>query len=80
MSSIIYKPTEQLITAHDLNESTNEGLGWEGTNGTGIVLYAGAKVEHAAYAYYADLLSKQGYTVILPSIQFNFSLLNANAA
>ena len=79
-SSITYKPTEQLITAYELNERTNEDLVWEGTNGTGIVLYAGAKVEHAAYAYYADQLAKQGYTVILPSIRFNFALLDANAA
>ena len=79
-SSITYKPTEQLITAYDINERTNEDLVWEGTNGTGIILYAGAKVEHAAYAYYADQLAKQGYTVILPSIRFNFALFDAKAA
>ena len=68
MSSITYKLTEQLITAYDLNERTNEDLVWEGTNGKGIVLYTDAKVEYAAYAYYADQLATQGYTVTLPSI------------
>ena len=82
-SSFTYKPTEQLIeeiTKFDLHENTNEDLIWEGSNGTGIILYAGAKVEHAAYAYYADQLAQQGYTVILPSIRLNFALLDANAA
>jgi len=81
-SSITYKPTEELmgeVTKFDL-QSTNEDLIWEGSNGTGIILYAGAKVEHAAYAYYAEQLAQQGYTVILPSIRLNFALLDANAA
>lgn len=82
-SSITYKPTAQLIgevTKFDLEENTNEDLIWEGSNGTGIILYAGAKVEHAAYAYYAEQLAQEGYTVILPSIRLNFALLDANAA
>ena len=82
-SSITYKPTEQLIgevTKYDLHENTNEDLIWEGSNGAGIILYAGAKVEHASYAYYAEQLAQQGYTVVLPSIRLNFALLDANAA
>ena len=82
-TSITYKPTEQLIAEisdYDLNERTNEDLIWKGSNGTGIILYAGAKVEHAAYSYYAAQLAQQGYTVILPSIRFNFALLDANTA
>ncbi len=82
-SSITYKPNEQLIesvTNYDLNENTHTDLIWEGSNGTGIILYAGAKVEHAAYAYYAEQIAKQGYTVILPSIRLNFALLDVNVA
>lgn len=82
-SSITYKPTEQLIgevTKFDLHKNAKEDLIWEGTNDTGIILYAGAKVEHAAYAYYAEQLAEQGYTVILPSIRLNFALLDSNAA
>ncbi|MFB7142110.1 alpha/beta hydrolase [Gottfriedia sp. NPDC056225] len=47
---------------------------------TGIILYPGAKVEPEAYSYYAQGLAKDGYTVIIPSVKFNFAIFDVNKA
>lgn len=46
----------------------------------GIVLYPGAKVEPAAYRYYAQGLADAGYLVVIPQMTFNFAIFNQNIA
>lgn len=44
-------------------------------NGKGVILYQGAKVESAAYAYLAVLLQSEGYTVSIPDMPLKFPIL-----
>lgn len=46
----------------------------------GIVLYPGAKVEPAAYRYYAQGLADAGYLVVIPQVTLNFAIFNQNVA
>lgn len=46
----------------------------------GIVFYPGAKVEPAAYRYYAQGLADAGYLVVIPQMTFNFAIFNQNIA
>lgn len=80
-----YGPSEELKATVNLDEALyKKALVMEPTleqqNGVGIILYPGAKVENAAYAYYANGLKDAGYTVIVPEMLFNFALFSANRA
>lgn len=85
-SSATYGPSEelqQLVNVDDMNE-IDDALVFEPAKdvqkSVGIVLYPGAKVERAAYSYYAQRLTEQGYTVIIPTMPFHFALFGANKA
>lgn len=79
-----YKPSKEMYslvgkvnTDHEHNWDVFEPLK---NKETGIILYPGAKVEPEAYSYFAKGLAKDGYTVIIPNIKFNFALLDVNKA
>lgn len=52
----------------------------ENPNGTGIVIYPGARVKNTAYSYYAQGLAREGYTVIVPKMPFNIAFFNSGRA
>lgn len=49
-------------------------------NGIGLVLYQGAKVPPASYAYVAHKIAEQGYTVFIPQLPLNLAVFDSNAA
>ncbi|WP_306807327.1 alpha/beta fold hydrolase [Peribacillus muralis] len=79
-----YKPTEQLHALVNEKEwKAQDGFVTvepDKSNGTGIILYPGAKVEPEAYAYYAKQLAAEGYTVMVADVAFHFALLDMNKA
>lgn len=50
------------------------------SNGKGIVIYPGALVEPLSYSYIANELSKEGYLVAIPDVNFNLSITENNKA
>ncbi|WP_201716751.1 alpha/beta hydrolase [Rossellomorea arthrocnemi] len=50
----------------------------EDSNGKGLILYPGAKVEVEAYGYIGKSLSEKGYTVVLPRMPFHIAFLGIN--
>ena len=83
-SQFTYDGTDQLETLVPIDE-IDVVDNWlvltpeEKANG-GIVLYPGAKVEPAAYRYYAQGLADAGYLVVIPQMTFNFAIFNQNIA
>lgn len=78
-----YKPTAELKNAVALNKIVEDEdviIEPEKENGTGIILYPGAKVQNTAYSYYAKGLAKEGYTVIIPKMPFNIAFFDSNRA
>jgi hypothetical protein len=49
-------------------------------NGTGIILYQGAKVDISAYSVEAKVLADNGYTVFVPKMPFNMAFFGINRA
>lgn len=49
-------------------------------NGIGLVLYQGAKVPPASYAYAAKQIATEGYTVFIPQLPLNLAVLDMDAA
>lgn len=49
-------------------------------NGTGIILYQGAKVDVSAYSVEAKVLADNGYTVFIPKMPFNMAFFGINRA
>lgn len=49
-------------------------------NGTGVILYQGAKVEVGAYSVEAKILAEKGYTVFIPQMPFNMAFFGINKA
>ncbi|MDP1442113.1 alpha/beta fold hydrolase [Priestia megaterium] len=79
-----YKPSQELYTLISKQDIKYE-KDWiifnpNVNNKVGIVLYPGAKVEPEAYSYYGKQLSKQGYLVAIPNVNFNFALFDTNKA
>nr|WP_279663464.1 alpha/beta hydrolase [Ectobacillus ponti] len=79
-----YKPTDELYTLVPKQDMEQNGdflvFQPKEAKNIGIVLYPGAKVEPAAYSYYAKGLAAAGYTVIIPRVAFHFALLDVNKA
>lgn len=50
------------------------------SNGIGFVLYQGAKVPPASYAYAAAQIASEGYTVFIPQLPLNLAVFDINAA
>lgn len=81
-----YEPSEELREFVQLDEvmRVDDALVFEpdeaARNGIGVVLYPGAKVEGAAYSYYAQQLMNEGVTVIIPAMRLNFALFSPNMA
>ncbi len=50
------------------------------SNGTGVILYQGAKVEVSAYSVEARILAENGYTVFIPQMPFNMAFFGINKA
>jgi hypothetical protein len=79
-----YGPSKELIDQVDIKalERDTSGLTFrpERTNGKGIILYPGAKVEGVAYAYLAGKLQAAGYTVSIPNMPLKFPILAAGRA
>lgn len=81
-----YGSSEELQQLVQLDEvvSVDDALVFEpdeaARNGIGVVLYPGAKVEGAAYSYYAQQLMNEGVTVIIPAMRLNFALFSPNVA
>ncbi|TDL30974.1 alpha/beta hydrolase [Jeotgalibacillus sp. S-D1] len=79
-----YQPSEELHAHVDKNDFNKEDgiitFVPDEPNGTGIVLYPGAKVEPEAYGYYAKKLMSEGYFVAIPEVLFNFALFESGKA
>ncbi|MBB5181466.1 dienelactone hydrolase [Planomicrobium koreense] len=79
-----YGPSAELKerVAVDALERDGSGLIFqpEKPNGKGVILYQGAKVEAAAYAYLAEKLQAAGYTVAIPDMPLKFPILAAGKA
>lgn len=79
-----YKPTKQLHALVNEKEWKVQDdfvtIEPKKSNGIGIVLYPGAKVEPEAYAYYSKQLAAKGYTVMIADVAFHFALLDVNKA
>lgn len=79
-----YGPSEELRARVDLAAIERDGSGLvfhpENANGKGVILYQGAKVEAAAYAYLAEKLQAAGYTVSIPDMPLKFPILAADRA
>lgn len=83
-SQQLYKPSKELYSLVG-NVDTDHKHHWDifkpqENKETGIILYPGAKVEPEAYSYFAKGLAKDGYTVIIPSVKFNFAIFDVNKA
>jgi len=77
-----YKASEELDSLVDGNVTENGTVSFEPdhSNGLGIIIYPGAKVEPGAYGYYAQELAKEGYLVVVPTVRLNFAILDGNRA
>ncbi|CAH0260976.1 hypothetical protein SRABI96_03424 [Peribacillus sp. Bi96] len=79
-----YKPSDELYSFVGKGNITKDNgfVTFQPTKSKkeGIVLYPGAKVEPEAYSYYAKELAKDGYTVVIPDVRFNFALFDKNKA
>ncbi len=49
-------------------------------NGTGVIIYQGAKVDVSAYSVEAKILADNGYTVFIPKMPFNMAFFGINKA
>jgi len=49
-------------------------------NGTGVILYQGAKVDVTAYSVEAKTLADNGYAVFIPKMAFNMAFFGINKA
>lgn len=49
-------------------------------NGTGVIIYQGAKVDASAYSVEARVLADNGYTVFIPEMPFNMAFFGINKA
>jgi len=49
-------------------------------NGTGVILYQGAKVDVSAYSVEAKILADNDYTVFIPKMPFNMAFFGINKA
>ncbi|QKE74210.1 alpha/beta fold hydrolase [Arthrobacter citreus] len=79
-----YSPSKELYSLVG-NVNTDNKHHWEVfepklNKETGIILYPGAKVEPEAYSYFAKGLANDGYTVIIPSVKFNFAIFDVDKA
>ncbi|MYL31232.1 alpha/beta hydrolase [Halobacillus halophilus] len=74
-----YEASDQLS---DIPERQGDWLIFEpdGEPKAGVVLYPGAKVEPEAYSYIGNHLQEQGYLTAIPSMRFNFPILEAQKA
>lgn len=74
-----YEASDQLS---DIPERQGDWLIFEpdGEPKAGVVLYPGAKVEPEAYSYIGNHLQEQGYLTAVPSMRFNFPILEAQKA
>lgn len=83
-SQFDYGPSEILEEQVDLEavERDDQGLIFmpEDSNGQGLILYQGAKVEAEAYAYLGKKLSEQGYTVSIPDLPLKFGIFGVDKA
>lgn len=83
-SQLDYGPSEILEEQVDLEavERDDQGLIFmpEDSNGQGLILYQGAKVEAEAYAYLGKKLSEQGYTVSIPDLPLKFGIFGVDKA
>lgn len=52
----------------------------EDSNGKGVILYPGAKVEVEAYGYIGKALSDKGYTVVIPKMPLHIAFFGINEA
>ncbi|WP_027953866.1 alpha/beta hydrolase [Halobacillus kuroshimensis] len=71
-----YEPSDQLS---DIPERQEDWVIFEpdGEPKAGVVLYPGAKVEPESYSYIGNQLREQGYLTAIPSMRFNFPILEA---
>lgn len=84
-TSNTYQPTNELLSEVKSEDYINEGdflvFNPKGEDKkTALVLYPGALVEPLAYGYYANELSKEGYTVAIPEVALNLSITENDKA
>jgi hypothetical protein len=90
--SIIYLSTgtydsKELAKAHMISDKSvtviiDNGIKFIPTapNGTGVILYQGAKVDVSAYSVEAKILADNGYTVFIPKMPFDMAFFGINKA
>lgn len=83
-SQLTYEPSKELTTLVNIENIQHEDdaviLQPKKSNGKGIILYPGAKVEPEAYSYYGKKLAEDGYFVAIPHVLLNFSIFDQNRA
>ncbi|RAS72010.1 alpha/beta fold hydrolase [Priestia endophytica] len=83
-SQLTYEPSKELTTLVNIENIQHEDdaviLQPKKSNGKGIILYPGAKVEPEAYSYYEKKLAEDGYFVAIPHVLLNFSIFDQNRA
>ena len=84
-TSNTYKPSEEVFALVDNSDYEKEDDFYvfqskNESNGKGIVIYPGALVEPLSYSYIANELSKEGYLVAIPDLNFNLSITENNKA
>lgn len=73
---------EALNSTDTVNVEQSNGVTFKPTNsnGVGLVIYQGAKVPPASYAYVAKQIASKGYTVFIPQLKLNLAVFEINAA
>ena len=86
-ASLIYLSTgnygpQNLVKTHMISDENVTVLNDRGmkfvpvdSNGIGVILYQGAKVEASAYGVEARILAEKGYIVFIPQMLFNMAFL-----
>lgn len=79
-----YGPSKELKERVNLEALERDDSGFifhpDQSNGKGVILYQGAKVEASAYSYLAEQLQSEGYTVSIPDMPLKFPILAPNKA
>ncbi|PYZ93878.1 alpha/beta hydrolase [Salipaludibacillus keqinensis] len=82
-SEMTYEASDELYNILDKEDIVREdGVRFlpDSPNGTGIIIYPGAKVEPEAYSYIGVSLADKGYTVLVPEVRFNLAFFEISKA
>ncbi|MCE7792892.1 alpha/beta hydrolase [Salipaludibacillus sp. CUR1] len=82
-SEMTYEASEELsglVSEEDIIRENGVRFLPDNPNGTGVIIYPGARVEPEAYSYIGASLADEGYTVLIPEVRFNLAFFNIGKA